>query len=87
MTNFEELFGKYNPLDAVPGGADLERKNLYWINLGILREQDRIIKLLEDEIQRLVDMAGNRIHGDTIWRPAGIEVCERTIALIKGENK
>ena len=53
---------------------------------GVSDERKRIIKLLEDEIQRLVDMAGNRVHGDTIWRPAGIEVCERIIALIKGEN-
>ena len=49
-------------------------------------ERERIIKLLEEEIQRLVDMAGQR-DGGPAWRSAGIENCERTIALIKGENK
>jgi hypothetical protein len=53
---------------------------------GVLVERDRIIKLLEEEIQRLVDMAGQR-DGGPAWRSAGIENCERTIALIKGENK
>jgi len=49
-------------------------------------QQERIIKLLENEIQRLVDMAGQR-EGGPAWRSAGIENCEHLIALIKGENK
>lgn len=53
MANFEELFNKYNPLaDAVPGGADLEAKNAYWIELGARRAEERIIKLLEAEKSR-----------------------------------
>jgi hypothetical protein len=49
------------------------------------QEQERIINLLEEEIQRLVDMAGQR-DGGPAWRSAGIENCERTIALIRGGN-
>ena len=53
---------------------------------GVIFERARIIKLLEDEIQRLINIAGQR-EGGPAWRSAGIENCERTIALIKGENK
>lgn len=49
-------------------------------------ERERIIKILEDEVQRLVDMAGQR-EGGPAWRSAGIENCEHLIALIKGESK
>ena len=35
-------------MSPVPGGADLERKNQYWIDLGASRERERIIKLLEN---------------------------------------
>jgi hypothetical protein len=38
-------------MSPVPGGADLERKNQYWIDLGASRERERIIKLLEDLVQ------------------------------------
>ena len=51
-----------------------------------IEERERIIKILEDEVQRLVDMAGQR-EGGPAWRSAGIENCEHLIALIKGENK
>lgn len=34
-------------MTSVPGGADLERKNQYWIDLGTVRERERIIALLE----------------------------------------
>lgn len=53
---------------------------------GISNERERIIKLLEDEIQRLIDLAGQR-EGGPGWRSAGIQNCEHTIALIKGEYK
>lgn len=34
-------------MTSVPGGADLEYKNQYWIDLGVNRERERIIALLD----------------------------------------
>ena len=35
-------------MSPIPGAADLEHKNAYWIDFGKREEQERIIKLLED---------------------------------------
>lgn len=65
-------------MTSVPGAADLERKNQYWINYGAKREYARILKLLE----------ANRVPcdcGDACEQfDAGFD---EAIALIKGENK
>jgi len=66
-------------------GLNLCQADFELIRKVVKTEQDRIIKLLEDEIQRLVDMAGQR-EGGPAWRSAGIENCEHLIALIKGKN-
>ena len=68
-------------MSPVPGAADLERKNAYWIEFGKREEQERIIKLLD------TDYWHHRIWGNS--KPTCVPdclTCEQ-IALIKGENK
>jgi hypothetical protein len=52
-------------MNSVPGAADLERKNQYWITYGSKRELARIIKLLENSDSACSAWAIALIKGET----------------------
>lgn len=52
-------------MSGVPGGADLERKNQYWIDLGVTRERERLMTFL-DELY-LYEYGRNLTLGKIMW--------------------
>ena len=52
-------------MSSVPGGADLERKNQYWIDLGVTRERERLMTFL-DELY-LYEYGRNLTLGKIMW--------------------
>lgn len=87
MREFDAFERMYRKSEPVAGGADLERKNQYWIELGAKRAEERIIKLLEEmpwQIYSGVALDGKPI--ESVLTPK-VLIREDAIALIKGENK
>lgn len=68
-------------MSSVPGAADLERKNSYWIEFGKREERERIIKLLEE---RTLQVADPNVHN---YGSLHNLMLNNMIALIKGETK
>ena len=74
-------------MSPVPGGADLERNNQYWIDLGASRERERILELLEKHM--CLYLYGFVECGGTSSTCIGKKELgnQAILALIKGENK
>lgn len=66
-------------MPSVPGGSDLERKNQYWIDLGVARERQRITALAKDKVCFDHRRTGYCDHTECF------EISS-LIVLIKGEN-
>jgi hypothetical protein len=47
---FAKMYNYKSP-EPVAGGADLEAKNQYWIDLGARRERERLLKLLNGDTE------------------------------------
>ena len=62
-------------MGPVPGAADLESKNAYWIEFGKREEQERVIKLLDQFWCQEIACSKHPVRMDWV------------IAAIKGENK
>lgn len=76
---FERMFKR----EPVTGGADLERKNQYWIDLGAARERERLLQLVKEMPQQIYSAVG--IDGkliDSVVTPA-VLIREDVIAFIE----